>query len=190
MNAEQHSSSRVEDYRHIAEELLYIHIENNQTIRLRVVSESMAPTLSMGDYIQVVGADFTKLHRGDLVVIRREQDILTHRILEVGSTDVLSKGDQSIDPDPLFPLESILGVVTEVEKKGMVIDLYSRRWVLINRFLGWLGWEEYNLWCIAKRLWSYKLPLDDKETIVKYARILTLPFRLLRNLVLTINRIV
>ncbi len=123
----------------------------DEPIRLRVTSDSMSPMLEPGDFVVVARADISGLRRGDLVVFRRMDDFITHRLLKFDAAGIQTKGDQRILVDPLAPLEALLGKVVAVQRQRTVRDFSTRYWRVANRWLGWLGWLEANAFRVVGR---------------------------------------
>jgi signal peptidase I len=111
-------------------------------LRIKVTSESMAPLLRPGDYVLVKPVQPDDLARGDLVVVQRGGELVTHRLVGMGTGEWLTKGDRLYVFDPPLQKEAILGTVADVIRDGLVINLQTQRWRRINRSLGWLGWWE------------------------------------------------
>ncbi len=84
-----------------------------------VVSESMTPTLNVGDIIIVQGKEFYRVD--DIVVY--ETDLyskpIVHRIIEVRNGNYVTKGDHNRFPDPgtIAPQDG----VSEDEVQGKVV---------------------------------------------------------------------
>ena len=68
-----------------------------------VRSESMTPTIKMGDMVVVGPLDNPfgkKVEAGNVVTYERGGELLTHRVLSVDGEALLTKGDAVEDPDP------------------------------------------------------------------------------------------
>ena len=121
-------------------------------LRLRVNSGSMRPGLHIGDWVVVDKITTQDLKLGDLVIIRREQDLVTHRLVRANSRGWWVKGDWLGSLDPFVKSGVIWGRVGQIERAGRVIDLRNqrRRWagMLIARS-SW--WEAQILTWMAKR---------------------------------------
>jgi signal peptidase I len=95
---------------------------NTEHPALAVVSESMLPTLNIGDIIIVQGVQVTQIHAnyttGDIVVYRRPSDdkLIVHRAVSIvgNETDgywITVKGDNNLGPDPPFRETYLVGKV-------------------------------------------------------------------------------
>lgn len=92
-------------------------------VRLRVTSGSMRPRLQIGDIIQVQSVAQEQIKPGEILVIRRPADLVTHRLIRVSTAGMVVKGDRLAQSDPPVAPEEVLGRVTAVERKGRVYPL-------------------------------------------------------------------
>jgi len=120
--------------------LLQTSLDQNIPLRLRVTSSSMKPTLEIGDWITVEPWAAGDLKRGDILVIRRATDLLTHRLVATTPAGYYTKGDNQISTDPPHQSESILGRVKTRERDHRVTDINAHP--QINQIIGIIGWLE------------------------------------------------
>lgn len=90
---------------------------------LVVLSGSMAPSLLAGDAV-LIRSGANPIHEGDIVTFQREGQLVTHRVVEVESGQLVTQGDANNTPD-LWPVPL-----------AAVEGLY----VLRLPFLGYLVW--------------------------------------------------
>jgi len=64
-----------------------------------VRSESMKPTLNMGDVV-IVGPVKGQIKPGDIISYERGGELVIHRVIEVEDRYLQTKGDAVEDPDP------------------------------------------------------------------------------------------
>jgi signal peptidase I len=128
--------------RRIAEQLSCARENPARPLRLKVTGESMAPWLRRGDFALAQPVEMSRLRRGDLVVVQREDGFLTHRLVGRNGTGWITKGDRCWAPDPVAPDGAIVGRVIGVQRGGKPIDLQTLPWKAAQRLLGWLGWWE------------------------------------------------
>ena len=64
-----------------------------------VRSESMKPTLNMGDVV-IVGPVKGQLKPGTIISYERDGELVIHRVIEVEGRNLQTKGDAVEDPDP------------------------------------------------------------------------------------------
>ncbi len=69
-----------------------------------VRSESMAPTINMGDLI-VTGPVNGEVKEADIITYELDDELVTHRVHSIGDT-IITKGDAVEDPDPWTVKES------------------------------------------------------------------------------------
>ncbi len=105
--------------------------------RLRVTSDSMAPTLMIGDWLIVRPVPASGLKIGDIIVVRIGGGLQAHRLVAINKAGYHTKGDNVSFLDPPLDRESIIGVVTTIERAGSSIDLHKR--AIYQRLLARLG---------------------------------------------------
>ena len=77
---------------------------------LKVVSGSMEPNMSIGDYVIVKSKEKYKVD--DIVTYIDSYDsFVTHRIIEIEGNDVITKGDANNTEDEVFDVVNIQGKV-------------------------------------------------------------------------------
>lgn len=140
-------------------------------LRLRVNGRSMAPLLRPGDWVIVAAGRPEDLARGDLVVIRSGDSLITHRLLRVRPGRLLTKGDNTWRADPPVEPGAVLGRVMAREREGVLSPLppYPR--------LACLGLREVRFFRACARL-SFRIwgPWGPRWLML-VARLLSLPFR-------------
>ena len=122
------------------------HLTNGETIRFRVTSNSMAPLIQRGDTIFVENVPPVAYRIGDVLVIRRERDYLTHRLIHKAEAEWLTKGDNTLHPDPPVAPEAIIGRVTRIQHEDSLLDLQTaqqRRFASLLARLSRLEWQAY-----------------------------------------------
>jgi signal peptidase I len=129
-------------YRQIALELSGASLPEQGMLRLKVTSQSMSPVLRSGDYIFVKSIPLEAIHRGDLLVTRREDGFLTHRLVARDSRGWLTKGDQNNQADFPVGAHEIIGLVVAFERLGKLHSLRTHARIIVARWLGWLGGQE------------------------------------------------
>jgi signal peptidase I len=138
-------SSPVDAYQQIARDLACVEMGADGRLGLHVTSDSMAPLLRPGDMVMAQRVMPEALRRGDLIVVRRPDDLITHRLVAVEAQGCLTKGDNCHFADAPVPAQTILGRVVAIKRGDLRVDLTSRRWAVVNRWLGELGWWEARL---------------------------------------------
>jgi len=148
-------------------------LDAGSVVRLRIDGESMRPTLRLGDFVTVRRQPAEHFRIGDIIVLQRKEDLVTHRLVAIQSGGWYTKGDASSSLDPLFTTDLILGRVEKIERGNRSWRTDSRGWTFCNRLFGWLAWEEARTY-----QWYGRLSLNRNHTIKWWARIFILPFRL------------
>ena len=121
-------------------------LQGHSTLRLRVISSSMLPTLHPADVVVVQSVPLESLRRGDLIVIQHGAELITHRLVTIGARGWRTKGDNCVAADPVWPAAIMLGRVAAIERGARLIDLQDRRWQRLNRWLGGLNWLQTSLY--------------------------------------------
>jgi hypothetical protein len=111
-------------------------------VRLHVTGLSMSPLLRPGDVVIVQPVEANTLRTGDVIVLRRASDVVTHRLIAVDARGWQAKGDSTSLADAPVAAQAIVGRVAAFERGGARVDLQSRRHVAAGRWLGRIGlWE-------------------------------------------------
>jgi len=109
-------------------------------IRLRVISNSMAPVIYADDEIIIESIQVAKLMPGDIIMFDRGADYCTHRFvirLKNGfGTRVVTKGDQLSSFDTPFSECRVIGKVKEIHSKKKRIDLCRKDYRLFHLIYG------------------------------------------------------
>ncbi len=130
-------------YRRIAHDLI------RTEFRLQVISDSMWPLLRRGDAVIAEPIEPTALRRGDIAVIRRGAELITHRLIATDSGGWYLRGDAAIWVDEVVTAQAIVGRVRAIERATQPIDLRRPPWPEVNRRVGEI---ERVHWRIAHRL--------------------------------------
>jgi signal peptidase I len=94
--------------------------EKGASFRFQAKGFSMTPTIRDGDVITVAPLKDIMPRRGDVVAFRHPErpQLLVHRVLHAKEKKYYIKGDNSPEGDGWVPAESILGLITNVERRG------------------------------------------------------------------------
>jgi signal peptidase I len=132
--------------------LVESHLEAGQEVRFWVTSNSMHPCLQIGDALTVERIKPDKIKIGDLLVVQRPEDTLTHRVIQTSKKRWLTKGDNNLLPDPIFPQKVIIGQVTQIHRKERLIRPNAGKWKLIHPLTGRLSCWEWKAFTIHRFL--------------------------------------
>jgi len=130
-------------YRRAAIELASEELDGQ--LSLHVTGYSMMPLLRPGDVVKAQPVEPDRLRRGDLVVVRLDKGLVTHRLVAMDAHGWYTKGDNCRCADPPVTSQAILGRVVAIQRSGISMDLQSHWWMVINRWLGWWGHCEARL---------------------------------------------
>lgn len=106
--------------------------------RIRVVGDSMLPLLQSGDELSVEVAQNIPLRLGDLVLIYRQDHLVTHRLVGRSTQRWITKGDNRLEADQPIDEWAVLGKVVVLKRTDRVMDFRRPRWELANRLLGYV----------------------------------------------------
>lgn len=112
-----------------------------KSLRLLVTSASMLPLIHPGDSIHMEYAAAKDLKFGDIIVFRKGNYLVTHRLLVFNRHGFRTKGDALTRFDPLVVQSDLVGRVVGIEQVGKYINLTAQRWQSFNRWAGLV-----NLW--------------------------------------------
>lgn len=103
------------------------------SVDLPVQGKSMRPFLKAGrDSVQLVKPD-GQFKKGDIVVYRRNDKYLLHRIVAVGTETVSIAGDNEFQPETGIDRGRIVAVVSKVRRDGKVIDKNDIIWKFYSK---------------------------------------------------------
>jgi signal peptidase I len=131
-----------EIYFRTARELNEASQNKQDLLRLKVTSRSMDPILRIGDHVLVQSTSPSLIRCGDLIVTRREDGYLTHRLLTVDERGWHTKGDRNQMADAPVDASIIVGLVIAIERQGKLRNIRLRPQCWITRVQRWLGWQE------------------------------------------------
>lgn len=89
-----------------------------RTMRFRLGSESMVPTLQSDDLITVAPGRHCRL--GDIALYQQDQDVRLHRVVARWGDWIVTKGDGLTWLDELVPHHAVLGTAVARERRGRV----------------------------------------------------------------------
>ena len=93
-----------------------------------VLSGSMKPKIQPGDVVVITNKKNNDLKINDIITFKEDNDIVTHRIVDIKDNGYVTKGDNnnSIDYD-IVPFDNVIGkVLFHIPKIGYVIEFLSR----------------------------------------------------------------
>ena len=102
-------------------------------LRLRVTSDSMRPLLRTGDEAIVQRVDPHTLQPGDVLVVQRGNEWITHRLVTIDDRGWHTHGDNTRYADEPASAAQIVGRVIAIEHGTQTIDLQQPHWRTIDR---------------------------------------------------------
>jgi len=136
-------------------EMLDAELSIGNTIQFKVVSNSMKPLILRGDYVIAQKEKLSEIRRGDLVLIQRQSDFLTHRLILKSSNKWFTKGDNNLAPDTPSKSDVIIGRILLVRGDDQETDLSGHKWQIINPIIATLGRLEWKAFSIQR---YFRLP--------------------------------
>src|SRR5258708_28800924 len=115
----------------------------------------MLPWMRPGDISRVRRTNVENVRCGDLVLFRRHNRLLVHRIVDervkLGVRQVSAKGDAHPDSDGWLEMDELLGRVVVIYRRSRHIRLETRSQVALGRVIAQLSlWRRF--WDSAARL--------------------------------------
>ncbi len=98
----------------------YIKINiNNSLIGIYTDSKSMSPLLTnYSNTIQIIPNNPNEISIGDIIVFKKDNRLITHRVIEIGQDDkgywFITQGDNSFEPDDKIRFKDINSVVVGI----------------------------------------------------------------------------
>lgn len=119
-NAQQRSA--------LACELIADIVRDFGEVCLKVTGVSMIPALWPGDTITVRCHDPAELRCGQIVLYKRGEKLIAHRITSLHDGFITTRGDSLLQDDPLMTESDIVGFVMSASRNGRCIPLHQFFW--------------------------------------------------------------
>ncbi len=94
-------------------------IEDGKRISFVVKGDSMSPFIKSGERVEIERAE--KIRIGDILLFKRRNEFLLHRVIFVFENFFITKGDRSPFIDPPVERKNIIGKLKKKESSGMRI---------------------------------------------------------------------
>jgi signal peptidase I len=121
-------------------------------LRLTVTSDSMRPLLRTGDVVVVQPVDLQAVQPGEVLVVQRGGEWITHRLVTVDERGWHTHGDNTSYADEVARADQIVGHVSAIERGGQTIDLQQPRWRAIDRRINRVQRLQLRLFAAARRI--------------------------------------
>lgn len=101
-----------------------------------VMSGSMEPAVHIGSVVITESINAGELKEGDIITFKRENNFITHRIVEITESGIKTRGDASEDADSsLTKAENIRGkLLFSIPSMGYYV-FYAGRYILFSAAL-------------------------------------------------------
>ena len=110
-------------------------------LRLRVLGQSMLPTIWPGDLVTIQREIAGAIKIADIAVFRRDHRFFVHRVKNIlvidGLKHFVTRGDSAANDDPFFPADTLLGKIVQIKHKNRS-PVPSGHLSLCGRAGGWL----------------------------------------------------
>ena len=105
-------------------------LTKNKKIHIKIIGDSMLPTLHPGQKVLVEETDNYAV--GDIVAYFLGKKLIVHRIYDLNSNFFIAKGDNKLTLDPCTSVQNILGVVNIPSLKKYKKGPYKYKATIIN----------------------------------------------------------
>lgn len=99
-------------------------LHKSELMRFKVIGKSMRPLIQRGDWVFIQQfSDSNQPKIGDIVLIKKSETFLVHRIIQMSKKFIITQGDWTRTIDPSNQPDDILGKVVMIEKKNFKVYL-------------------------------------------------------------------
>lgn len=149
------------DLHNVIADLLAAEGDDTRRVRLRVTSGSMRPMIQVGDVLVCIPlpparqSALNALRIGDILVVRRAEDFLAHRLIRRRGEAWYTKGDRSRSLDAPVSSDQILACVVGIERSApgaRSIDLTRWDQQILQRCKGLWGAVAAGIFQVARIL--------------------------------------
>lgn len=99
------------------------YIKGRKKFRLKIDGVSMLPLLKNGDVLFFRQIKFNKLRLNDIIIAQKGNIIFVHRIIYLGQSYVITKGDNSIVSDGRLYEKNIIAKAYQLKREDQTIDI-------------------------------------------------------------------
>jgi len=97
-------------------------LQRQKQFPLRSQGSSMLPILHPNDVVQYKKVNFKQLHTNDIILVKKNRRLFTHRIIYMTDKYLVTKGDNNPESDGKIYSHQIIGKVTKVKRGGKEFD--------------------------------------------------------------------
>lgn len=121
----------------------FINLIKNKSFSMRAEGTSMLPILQQGDKIYYKKTSFKQSNVNDIIIIKKQRQLLTHRIIYKSKSYLITKGDNNPESDGKIPSTQIIGKAYQIKRNKVIINpndiylmqstLYFKEIIIIKR---------------------------------------------------------
>ncbi|WLE96018.1 MAG: hypothetical protein QTN59_15190 [Candidatus Electrothrix communis] len=115
-------------------------LQKGETVEIPLTGHCMKPVLCEKNLITIKPIEAEQLHCGNVAIYHINGRLKAHRFLKFitinGKKHILTKSDRRYDCDCPVPVSDFLGIITRVKKDNLIINYETKKWKIINMFLG------------------------------------------------------
>jgi signal peptidase I len=104
-------------------------------VRLEVIGASMLPSLWPGDVLTVRRCNFAELQPGQIVLYRRAEKLITHRVVRIAGDELIARGDARPHYDAPARGGAVVGRVVGIDRNGRCVSTEQFVW---QRMVSWI----------------------------------------------------
>lgn len=126
--------------KHSYYKIIKLLLQNGKFVQIPLTGYCMRPLLCENDLITIEPIQVEQLYCGNIAIYHINGKLKAHRFLKFitisGEKYIMTKSDRRYSYDKPIPITNFLGIVTQVKKGNSTINYESKKWKLINFFLG------------------------------------------------------
>ena len=110
--------------------------ETGSEVCLKVTGSSMLPAVWPGDVLTVRRCQIVALQPGQIVLSRRNGQLVAHRLTSICGDDLLiTRGDSMPQNDPAMSASEVVGQVVGLSRNGRPVKLRQSFWQRASAFI-------------------------------------------------------
>ncbi|MBI5122622.1 nucleotidyltransferase family protein [Candidatus Roizmanbacteria bacterium] len=98
-------------------------LQRQKQFLLKAQGQSMSPLLEPNDVLSFKKAAFPRIKVNDLILVKRNRQLFTHRIIYKTDKYLVTKGDNNPESDGKIAPKNILAKVVSVKRNGQIINV-------------------------------------------------------------------
>ncbi|MFN4213017.1 MAG: S26 family signal peptidase, partial [Microgenomates group bacterium] len=97
-------------------------IQSQNCLPLKSQGQSMSPILQPEDVVYFKKISFSKIKVNDLIVFRKKNQLISHRVVYKTKDYLITKGDNSFSADGKIKPWQILGKIYRIKRNGQIFN--------------------------------------------------------------------